>query len=376
MAQPDVADAAGDEPATGLRAPLRRTTPASIRRRKRIRRRDRRSILDIVAERTSSLVVTLGPADRRKVDEYLTSVREIERRIEIAERDTTEVTPDFDMPSGVPVLFADYATLMFDMQALALQSDLTRVSTLMIGREGSLRTYPEIGVPDPHHPLTHHRDNPEWIEKVTKVNVFHMELFARFVGKLTAMPEGDGTVLDHTMIVYGSGIADGNKHTHENLPVLLVGGGAGVQGRPAPRLRRQHADDELLPDAAGSRGRAGRSDRRQHGTGGTPDGRVGRQVLVPYGAWSQGLASSPGAKRVGPGPAPWHLGTLAPHLALGTRPLAAPTYSGANPRRAPSPATGDSAPSPSSSRSTSPACSGAPRSAASIGPADTTGSSW
>jgi hypothetical protein len=197
---------------------------------KAIRRRDRRSILDIVAERTSSLVVTLGAADRRKVDEYLTSVREIERRIEIAERDTNEVTPDFDMPSGVPVLYGDYASLMFDMQAIALQADLTRVSTLMMGREGSLRTYPEIGVPDPHHPLTHHRDNPEWIEKVTKVNVFHMEQFAKFVGKLAAMPEGDGTVLDHTVIVYGSGIADGNKHTHENLPVLLVGGGAGFKG--------------------------------------------------------------------------------------------------------------------------------------------------
>jgi hypothetical protein len=195
-----------------------------------VRRRDRRSILDIVAERTSSLVVTLGPSDRRKVDEYLTSVREIERRIEIAEHDTTEVTPDFEMPSGVPVLFADYASLMFDMQAIALQADLTRVCTLMMGREGSLRTYPEIGVPDPHHPLTHHRDNPEWIEKVTKVNVFHMEQFAKFVGKLAAMPEADGTVLDHTVIVYGSGIADGNKHTHENLPVLVVGGGAGFKG--------------------------------------------------------------------------------------------------------------------------------------------------
>lgn len=197
---------------------------------KAIRRHDRRSILDIVAERTSSLVVTLGPADRRKVDEYLTSVREIERRIEIAEHETTEVTPDFEMPSGVPVLYADYASLMFDMQAIALQSDLTRVVTLMMGREGSLRTYPEIGVPDPHHPLTHHRDNPEWIEKVTKVNVFHMEQFARFVGKLAAMPDGDGTLLDHTVIVYGSGIADGNKHTHENLPVLVVGGGAGFKG--------------------------------------------------------------------------------------------------------------------------------------------------
>jgi hypothetical protein len=194
------------------------------------RRRQRRSILDIVAERTSSLVVTLGPSDRRKVDEYLTSVREIERRIEIAERDTTEVTPDFEMPSGVPVLFGDYASLMFDMQAIAFQADLTRVSTLMMGREGSLRTYPEIGVPDPHHPLTHHRDNPEWIEKVTKVNVFHMDQFAKFVAKLASTPDGDGTLLDHTLIIYGSGIADGNKHTHENLPVLVVGGGGGLVG--------------------------------------------------------------------------------------------------------------------------------------------------
>ena len=195
-----------------------------------IRRRERRSILDIVAERTNVLVGSLGPSDRRKMDEYLTSVREIERRVEIAERDTREVTPDFEMPSGVPVLFADYASLMFDMQAIAFQADLTRVSTLMLGREGSLRTYPEIGVPDPHHPLTHHRDNPEWIEKVTKVNVLHMELFAKFVAKLAATPDGDGTLLDHSIVVYGSGIADGNKHTHEDLPVVVAGHGGGLLG--------------------------------------------------------------------------------------------------------------------------------------------------
>ena len=105
-----------------------------------------------------------------------------------------------------------------------------RVATLMIGREGSLRTYPEIGVPDPHHPLTHHQNNPDWIEKITKVNSFHTELFSKFIGKLRSMPEGDGTVLDHSIIVYGSGISDGNEHTHEDLPVLLVGGGGGVQG--------------------------------------------------------------------------------------------------------------------------------------------------
>jgi hypothetical protein len=194
------------------------------------RRRERRSILDLVAERTTSIVSTLGPSDRLKMDEYLTSVREIERRIELAEKDTREVTPDFELPSGVPVSFEEYATLMYDMQALAFQADLTRVSTLMVGREGSLRTYPEIGVPDPHHPLTHHRNNPEWIEKVTKVNTFHMELFSRFLAKLQATADGDGTLFDHSIIVYGSGIADGDKHTHENLPVLIVGGGAGFDG--------------------------------------------------------------------------------------------------------------------------------------------------
>jgi hypothetical protein len=194
------------------------------------RRRQRRSILDLVADRTNSLVSTLGPSDRRKVDEYLTSVREIERRIQLAEQDTREITPDFEMPSGVPVTFVEYATLMYDIQAVAFQADLTRVATLMIGREGSLRTYPEIGVPDPHHPLTHHQNNPEWIEKITKVNTFHMELFAKFIGRLGAMPEGDGTVLDHSIIVYGSGISDGNEHTHEDLPVLVVGGGGGIRG--------------------------------------------------------------------------------------------------------------------------------------------------
>jgi Protein of unknown function (DUF1552) len=189
------------------------------------RRHERRSILDLVADRTTALVAELGPSDRRKMNEYLTSVREIERRIERAEQDTREVTPDFEMPAGVPVTFAEYAGLMYDIQAVALQADLTRVVTMMISREGSLRTYPEIGVPDPHHPLTHHRNNPEWIEKVTKVNSFHMALFAKFVARLQAMPDGDGTLLDHTMLVYGSGIADGDAHTHENLPVALVGGG-------------------------------------------------------------------------------------------------------------------------------------------------------
>ena len=130
----------------------------------------RRSILDLVNERTTKLASTLGPTDRRKLDEYLTSIREIEQRIEKAEKDMTGLTPTIDKPTGVPVLYADYVNLMFDLQLIAFQADQTRIVTMMMGREGSMRTYPELGVPDPHHPLTHHRGNPEWIERVTKIN--------------------------------------------------------------------------------------------------------------------------------------------------------------------------------------------------------------
>jgi uncharacterized protein DUF1552 len=189
------------------------------------RLRYRRSILDLVGERTRELSAGLGPTDQRKLDEYLSSIREIERRIEQAEQDLTGLNPGIDKPTGVPVLYADYVKLMFDLQVIAFQTDLTRVVTMMMGREGSMRTYPEIGVPDPHHPLTHHRGNVEWIERVTKVNTLHMELFAGFVEKLKATPDGDGTLLDHSMIVYGSGLSDGNRHTHNDLPVLIVGGG-------------------------------------------------------------------------------------------------------------------------------------------------------
>lgn len=198
------------------------TIPPETRAR---RLRYRRSILDLVGERTAELVAGLGPTDKRKLDEYLTSIREIERRIERAEQDLTGLTPAIDKPTGIPVQYADYASLMFDLQIIAFQTDMTRVTTMMMGREGSSRTYPEIGVPDPHHPLTHHRGNAEWIEKVTKVNTLHVELFAGFIEKLKATPDGDGTLLDHSMIVYGSGLSDGNRHTHEDLPVLIVGRG-------------------------------------------------------------------------------------------------------------------------------------------------------
>ena len=128
---------------------------------------------------------------------------------------------------GIPASFADYVKLMFDLQVVAFQADLTRVATMMIGREGSLQAYPEIGVPDSHHPLTHHRGNPEFVEKVTRINAYHLELFAHFIERLEATPDGDGSLLDHALVVYGSAISDGDRHTHEDLPVLLLGRGGG-----------------------------------------------------------------------------------------------------------------------------------------------------
>jgi hypothetical protein len=197
------------------------------------RTRQRRSILDLVGERTRRLVTGLGPSDRRKMDEYLYAIREIERRLERAEREGAEIPAGVEKPPGIPPTFAEYVKLMFDLQVVAFQADLTRVTTLMIGREGSLQSYPEIGVPDSHHPLTHHRSNPELVEKVTLINAFHLELFAHFVEKLKATADGDGTLLDHAMVVYGSAISDGDRHTHDDLPILLVGraGGAVKPGR-------------------------------------------------------------------------------------------------------------------------------------------------
>jgi hypothetical protein len=195
-----------------------------------------KSILDFVLDDTQRLKGDLGKTDRRKLDEYLDAVREIERRIEMAEHDSKQFTPTIEKPAGVPVEFADHVRLMFDLMTLAFQADLTRVSTFMICREGSTRTYREIGVSDAHHPLTHHRNNPEWIEKVTKINCFHLEQFAYFVNKLKTTTDGDGTLLDRMMVVYGSGLADGNQHTHNDLPVVLAGAGSGAL-RPGRHVR-------------------------------------------------------------------------------------------------------------------------------------------
>jgi hypothetical protein len=191
------------------------------------RKQYRKSILDLVQDDTKKLVGGLGPADKRKMDEYLTAVREIEQRIARAEKTEQVVLPEMEKPAGVPVLFSDYVKLMYDLQVLAFQTDTTRISTLMIGREGSNRVYPEAGVPESHHPITHHRNIPEWVEKVTKINVFHAEQFAYFLGKLKGTPDGDGTLLEHTMVVYGSGLSDGNQHVHADLPIVLAGHGDG-----------------------------------------------------------------------------------------------------------------------------------------------------
>ncbi len=190
--------------------------------------RRKASLLDWVREDISRLQRKLGPGDRTKVSQYLDTVREVERRIQKAEAETEDNRlPDLDRPLGVPATYADHARLMFDLQVLALQGDVTRVITFQLARETSNRTYPEIGVSDPHHPLTHHGDNPEKIAKVAKINAFHVSLFAYFLEKLQSTPEGNGSLLDHSLYLYGSGMGNPNVHDHVNLPILVAGGGAG-----------------------------------------------------------------------------------------------------------------------------------------------------
>lgn len=189
------------------------------------RARYRRSILDVTREQTRSLLRDVGPADQRRMDQYLTSIREVEQRITSIEQDAE--LPPTPKPSGIPLEYREYVRLMFDLQVLAFQSDLSRVSTIMLGREGSVRTYPEIDVPDPHHPLTHHRGHPDFIAKVSRINRYHVELFAHFLDQLQKIEDGNGSLLDHVRILYGSAISDGNGHSYRNLPLLVAGGGVG-----------------------------------------------------------------------------------------------------------------------------------------------------
>jgi Protein of unknown function (DUF1552) len=194
------------------------------------RARDRTSVLDLVRDRSQALASRLGPSDRRKLDEHLYAVREMERQITRAENDDSQIVPPIEKPTGIPPSFADYVRLMVDLQVMAFQSDLTRIGTLMLGREGSLRSYPEIGVPDSHHPLTHHRGQPQFVESVAKINTYHAELFGYFIARLKATADGDATLFDRSMVVYGGAIADGDKHTHTDLPVLVTGAGGGLKG--------------------------------------------------------------------------------------------------------------------------------------------------
>jgi uncharacterized protein DUF1552 len=186
-----------------------------------------RSILDMVNGELARLKRELGVSDTTKLNEYTEAVRDIERRIQRAEEQSDQEFPVIDQPAGVPAVFEEYATLMFDMLAMAYQTDLTRIATFLMGREKSLRTYSEIGIPDPHHPISHHAGVPAQLEKVSKISTFHAQLFAKFLEKLRSTPDGDGSLLDHSMIIYGAGLSNGNQHTHNDLPIVLVGGGAG-----------------------------------------------------------------------------------------------------------------------------------------------------
>ena len=245
--------------------------PADVRAR---RAAARSSILDLIREDTQRMQGELGRADRRKIDEYLYAVREVEKRIESTESQHHEYAGMIEKPAGVPVLFKDYLKVMFDLQILALQGDLTRVITMMYGREGSQRTYGEIGIPEPHHPLTHHRGNPEWIEKFTRINVYHAENFAYFLGRLKSTPDGEGSLLDHSV----AGLRQRTlrpQRPQQGEPPHRAGGPCqrAIAARPPHRLSRGHAHGKPVHDLAILHGRAPRIDRRQH-----------RQTRAPCGS--------------------------------------------------------------------------------------------
>jgi hypothetical protein len=194
--------------------------------------RNRESLLDSFIGSIAKMKQRVGAPDRVRLDQYLESVRQVEREIERAEQAVAEnKTPDLDRPVGVPAVFADHAKLMFDLQILAFQADITRVVTFQLTREQSNRTYPEIGVPDPHHPTSHHGNDPEKVLKISKINTFHVSLFSDFLQRMKATPDGDGSLLDHAVYLYGSGMGNPSLHDHENLPILVAGGAAtGLKG--------------------------------------------------------------------------------------------------------------------------------------------------
>ena len=203
-----------------------------------------RSILDSVTQEVSHFQRKIGPRDRTKLTEYLEAVRDAERRIQKAEEQVARELPVVDQPMGIPNTFEEHAKLMYDLLALAYQTDLTRVSTFLMVREASVRSYPEIGIPDSHHPLSHHQNNPEKLAKQAKLNAFHIRMFADFLERMQSTPDGDGSLLDHTILLYGSGMSDSNLHHPKDLPVLVVGGGGTFSMKGG--VHRRYTDETPL----------------------------------------------------------------------------------------------------------------------------------
>jgi hypothetical protein len=191
---------------------------------------ERRSLLDYISSEASRMMKSLGPSDREKLDQYLDATRDVERRIEMAEAQSYRELPELDKPSGIPRRFDDHVRLMFDLMVLAYQTDLTRVGSFMMGREMSTMAYPEIGVPDPYHPLTHHQGDVEKMEKAAKINIYHASLFTYFLERLRSTPDGDGSLLDNSLITFGGGLGDANLHMPKDLPILLFSGNKYIKG--------------------------------------------------------------------------------------------------------------------------------------------------
>ena len=191
------------------------------------RLRQQRSILDSVTGAVAALKREVGAEDNLKIEEYTEAVRDVERRVQKAEEQIDIELPQFDAPQGAPASFEDHAELMFDLQLLAFQADLTRVISFMVGKEQSARPYPQVGVPEAHHPLSHHNNVPDLIAQMSKINRYHVELVARYLKKLRETPDGDGSLLDHMTILYGGGISNSTRHSPHDLPLLVLGGGNG-----------------------------------------------------------------------------------------------------------------------------------------------------
>jgi hypothetical protein len=189
-----------------------------------------RSILDSVMQSANDLGRRLGAGDRARIDEYLDGVREVEARIQKTERQSSTELPAMAQPAGIPATFDEHAKLMFDLQVLAYQTDLTRVITFMLGREFSGRSYPEVGVSEAHHPLSHHQYDPAKMTAMARINAYHASMFAYYLTKLRSTRDGDGSLLDQTLIIYGAGMSDSNAHDPENLPILLLGGSKRMKG--------------------------------------------------------------------------------------------------------------------------------------------------